>query len=145
MYGRSWRICKIHGVEQVSAIFYQSKPLGSELKTFCLTSPTEGCYSTESKARTTLFTVANSTTGKYSFIAFIETFYWLTLFFLLIFLTDNPQGEPDYEMLDKFHEYQEKAEIYHLYHSIQRYTVYKIFPTFDHYPTFICLVFTLVN
>lgn len=26
-------------------------------------------------------------------------------------------------MLDKFHEYQEKAEIYHLYHSIQRYTV----------------------
>ncbi|CAH3150863.1 unnamed protein product [Porites lobata] len=35
---------------------------------------------------------------------------------------DNPQGEADYEMLDKFHEYQEKAEIYHLYHSIQRYT-----------------------
>ena len=41
-----------------------------------------------------------------------------------IFLfTENAQGEPDYEMLDKFHEYQEKAEIYHLYHSIQRYTV----------------------
>ena len=32
-------------------------------------------------------------------------------------------------MLDKFHEYQEKAEIYHLYHSIQRYTVQLIFPT----------------
>lgn len=29
-------------------------------------------------------------------------------------------------MLDKFHEYQEKAEIYHLYHSIQRYTVSNI-------------------
>ena len=52
-----------------------------------------------------------------------------SLFLLLIFLTDNPQGEPDYEMLDKFHEYQEKAEIYHLYHSIQRYTVYLFFPT----------------
>lgn len=36
---------------------------------------------------------------------------------------ENAQGEPDNEMLDKFHEYQEKAEIYHLYHSIQRYTV----------------------
>ena len=52
-----------------------------------------------------------------------------SLFLLLIFLTDNPQGEADYEMLDKFHEYQEKAEIYHLYHSIQRYTVQLIFPT----------------
>ena len=37
--------------------------------------------------------------------------------------TENAQAESDYEMLDKFHEYQEKAEIYHLYHSIQRYTV----------------------
>ncbi|XP_020611190.1 intraflagellar transport protein 122 homolog isoform X2 [Orbicella faveolata] len=36
--------------------------------------------------------------------------------------SENAQAEPDYEMLDKFHEYQEKAEIYHLYHSIQRYT-----------------------
>ena len=36
---------------------------------------------------------------------------------------ENAQGEPDNEMLEKFHDYQEKAEIYHLYHSIQRYTV----------------------
>ena len=39
---------------------------------------------------------------------------------------ESAQAEPDYEMLDKFHEYQEKAEIYHLYHSIQRYTVSNI-------------------
>ena len=39
---------------------------------------------------------------------------------------ENAPAESDYEMLDKFHEYQEKAEIYHLYHSIQRYTVSNI-------------------
>lgn len=32
-------------------------------------------------------------------------------------------GNTDAEMLRKFYEYQTKAEIYHLYHSIQRYTV----------------------
>ena len=33
-------------------------------------------------------------------------------------------GEPvDSNMLEKFHLYQEKAEIYYLYHSIHRYTV----------------------
>lgn len=32
-------------------------------------------------------------------------------------------GEPDMKMLEMFHEYQEKAEIYYLYHSIHRYTV----------------------
>ena len=41
----------------------------------------------------------------------------------MLYPAENAQGEPDNEMLDKFHEYQEKAEIYHLYHSIQRYTV----------------------
>jgi len=37
---------------------------------------------------------------------------------LLVFV-----GEPDMNMLERFHEYQEKAEIYYLYHSIHRYTV----------------------
>lgn len=52
---------------------------------------------------------------------FLSFFYFNWPIYL--FPTENSQGEPDYEMLDKFHEYQEKAEIYHLYHSIQRYTV----------------------
>lgn len=39
------------------------------------------------------------------------------------YLVDAFEAEPDLVMLDKFYEYQEKAEIYHLYHSIHRYTV----------------------
>lgn len=51
-------------------------------------------------------------------------FYSSSLILWIIFSPpENAHGEPDIEMLDKFHEYQEKAEMYHLYHSIQRYTV----------------------
>ena len=39
------------------------------------------------------------------------------------------ENEPDYEMLGKFQEYQEKAEAYHLYHSVQRYTVGPVQPS----------------
>ncbi|XP_068714789.1 intraflagellar transport protein 122 homolog isoform X2 [Montipora foliosa] len=50
-------------------------------------------------------------------------YFWkLSVQCLDLVSTENSNAEPDYEMLDKFHEYQEKAEIYHLYHSIQRYT-----------------------
>ena len=37
-----------------------------------------------------------------------------------------PDGKTDPEMMRKFYEYQTKAEIYHLYHSIQRYTVWLV-------------------
>lgn len=51
-------------------------------------------------------------------------YFWkLSVQCLDLVSAENDKGEPDYEMLDKFHDYQEKAEIYHLYHSIQRYTV----------------------
>ena len=51
-------------------------------------------------------------------------YFWkLSVQCLDLVSTENSNAEPDYEMLDKFHEYQQKAEIYHLYHSIQRYTV----------------------
>ena len=51
-------------------------------------------------------------------------YFWkLSVQCLDLVSAENAKGEPDYEMLDKFHEYQEKAEMYHLYHSIQRYTV----------------------
>ena len=50
-------------------------------------------------------------------------YYFWKLSVQCLDLVSTENGEPDFEMLDKFHEYQEKAEIYHLYYSIQRYTV----------------------
>ncbi|KAK2571545.1 Intraflagellar transport protein 122-like protein [Acropora cervicornis] len=49
-------------------------------------------------------------------------YYFWKLSVQCLDLVSTENGEPDFEMLDKFHEYQEKAEIYHLYYSIQRYT-----------------------
>ena len=50
-------------------------------------------------------------------------YYFWKLSVQCLDLVTIENGEPDFEMLDKFREYQEKAEIYHLYYSIQRYTV----------------------
>ncbi|KAK3754001.1 hypothetical protein QZH41_009256 [Actinostola sp. cb2023] len=53
-------------------------------------------------------------------------YYWKISMQCLDLANGGPKGgdsgEPDLNMLDKFHEYQEKAEIYYLYHSIHRYT-----------------------
>ena len=44
----------------------------------------------------------------------------------LFLLAENKEKED--EMLQKFHDFQRKAEMYYVYHSIQRYTV--CFPIF---------------
>ncbi|XP_048590687.1 intraflagellar transport protein 122 homolog isoform X2 [Nematostella vectensis] len=52
-------------------------------------------------------------------------YYWKLSMQCLDLAKGSPEttnGEPDIGMLEKFHEYQEKAEIYYLYHSVHRYT-----------------------
>ena len=46
---------------------------------------------------------------------------------VLFLLAENKEKED--EMLQKFHDFQRKAEMYYVYHSIQRYTV-RLFYTF---------------
>ncbi|CAB4000051.1 intraflagellar transport 122 homolog [Paramuricea clavata] len=57
-------------------------------------------------------------------------YYWKLSMQCLHVVLDQ-DGKTDTEMLRKFHQYQTKAEIYHLYHSIQRYTDE---PFTDHLP-----------
>lgn len=58
-------------------------------------------------------------------------YYYWKLSMQCLYVVLDKDGKTDAEMLRKFYQYQTKAEIYHLYHSIQRYTDE---PFTDHLP-----------
>ena len=95
----------------------------------------------------TLFTVANSTTRKYSFVAFIWTFYWLTRFFFPVnFSYRQSSGRTRLRNVGQVPWISGKSRnlsslsFHSKIHGITN------FPhRFHNYPTFICLVFTFVN
>ena len=48
-------------------------------------------------------------------------YFWKLSMQCLELATEKPEKKA--EMLEKFHDYQRRAEMYYVYHSIQRYTV----------------------